>query len=355
MSEMATAEDLKLMQFCRSLPKIELHAHINACISTSTVRKLVRLKEAKGEPCLDVSKYFVTEHITLDELFQKFKIIHALNTSVESMFLTTYETIREMAADGVRYAELRSTPRADAATGMTKRSYVDAVLAAVRKCEQENVDIVVKLLLSIDRRGSVADAADTVRLATQYAASSGGVVVGVDLSGDPAVNDARVFIPVLREASAAGLKLSLHLAEVVNNEETLELLRCVRVDRIGHGVFLHPEVGGSQAIVDCVRSNRTPIECCLSSNEKCYSLPHLQDHHFVYWHIENKHPCIPCTDGGAIFETSLSREYYLLAEHYGLTRRQLYDISLRSIDHAFTDETTRDALRRRWQLEAPSL
>ena len=49
-----------------------------------------------------------------------------------------------------------------------------------------------RLLLSIDRRQSIPEASDTVKLAQEYAQSSSvleqGRVVGIDLSGDPNVS-----------------------------------------------------------------------------------------------------------------------------------------------------------------------
>lgn len=70
---------------------------------------------------------------------------------------------------------------------MTKSSYVEAVLKAIEVCSKENLDIVVKFLLAIDRRNGVDVAKETVELAEKYHRSSGGIVVGVDLSGDPKV------------------------------------------------------------------------------------------------------------------------------------------------------------------------
>ena len=102
-----------------------------------------------------------------------------------SSFQITYDVIHEFADDNVKYLELRTTPREVTATGMTKETYVEAVLKAIEDCSKEHLDIVVKLLLAIDRRNSVAVGQKTVELADKYAKLSDGVVVGIDLSGDP--------------------------------------------------------------------------------------------------------------------------------------------------------------------------
>jgi adenosine deaminase len=67
---------------------------------------------------------------------------------------------------------------------MSKRSYVDAVLAgldAARKAGGDGATL-VRLLLSIDRRECAASAMETVELAAELSDRG---VVGIDLSGGP--------------------------------------------------------------------------------------------------------------------------------------------------------------------------
>ena len=108
------------------------------------------------------------------------------NHAISSVyFQITYDVIHEFAEENVKYLELRTTPREVTATGMTKESYIESVLKAIEDCSKEGLDIVVRLLLAIDRRNSVDVAKRTVELADKYSRLSGGIVVGIDLSGDP--------------------------------------------------------------------------------------------------------------------------------------------------------------------------
>lgn len=58
---------------------------------------------------------------------------------------------------------------------------MDVLLRVIAKCQADGLVIIVKLILSVDRRGSVAEAMETVHLAIEL--MSTGVVVGLDLSG----------------------------------------------------------------------------------------------------------------------------------------------------------------------------
>jgi adenosine deaminase len=84
------------------------------------------------------------------------------------MFQVTYDVIHEFAEENVKYIELRTTPREEPSTGMTTISYVETVLRAIDDCAKENLDIIVKLLLAVDRRQSLQVAMDTVQLAIKY-------------------------------------------------------------------------------------------------------------------------------------------------------------------------------------------
>lgn len=99
----------------------------------------------------------------------------------------TSDVVKEFAADNVRYLELRTTPRDVPATRMTKSSHIASVVAAINAAVAAEKNIVVRLLLAIDRQMCPADVDETLKLAEAYGCHSDGIVVGLDLSGDPAV------------------------------------------------------------------------------------------------------------------------------------------------------------------------
>ncbi|VDL71507.1 unnamed protein product [Nippostrongylus brasiliensis] len=97
----------------------------------------------------------------MDEVFKIFPLIQSLTTTRDALITATLDVVKEFADDGVIYLELRSTPKST--TEMTKQEYVEALI-----------------------EGS-------------------GLIVGVELSGDPSV-DGRKFIPALQKARDAGFK-----------------------------------------------------------------------------------------------------------------------------------------------------
>ncbi|KAH3830226.1 adenosine deaminase-like protein isoform X2 [Dreissena polymorpha] len=328
-------------KFFKKLPKVELHAHINGSISEDTMATLVARKQAVDQDWRLM--YRKGESDTLEGVFKMFKLIHQITDNTDAVYKVTYDVIHEFAADNVKYLELRTTPRAEPGTGMTKTAYVEAVIQAIQDCALEDIDIIVRLILAIDRRHSVSVAMETVNLAAEYRKKTEGLVVGVDFSGDPSVGDGSDFIPVFEEARRHGLKLALHLAEVPAPDETWKLLQ-LPPDRIGHGTCLQPEVGGTQQLVDFVTAKRIPLELCLTSNIVGRTVPDYDNHHFLFWY-DRRHPCIVCTDDKGVFSTTLSNEYSVAADTFNLSRDQVWQLSLDSIDHLFSDDEVKRKLR----------
>ncbi|KAI8921682.1 hypothetical protein BC831DRAFT_476145 [Entophlyctis helioformis] len=345
--------------FCAALPKVELHAHLNGSLSKDTLSAML----AGMDPSLPVHAEFAEFErqcslVDLDSFFPLFGFLYQITSTAAAVRAVTRRVVHEFAADQCAYLELRSTPRANADTGMTKASYVQAVLdgtddavaelaAAAAAAgrgdgarggqDADGAGIQVRWILSIDRRHSLETSLDTVDLAV---ANMHRGVVGVDLCGDPLQGDFKTLEPAFRKARDAGLKVTLHMAEVENTEqETLDMID-FGPDRIGHGTFL---LG---ALRSRVVDESIPIEVCVTSNIVSKTVKTIQDHHFSNLHIDG-HPCILCTDDKGVFRCSLSGEYATVAKHFGLSRADLFRLARGSIDHIFADETVKQRLRQR--------
>ncbi|XP_075711320.1 N6-Methyl-AMP deaminase isoform X2 [Rhinoderma darwinii] len=278
-----------------------------------------------------------------------FKIIHQITDTPEDILLVTKDVIKEFAADGVKYLELRSTPR-ESSTGMTKRTYVETVLEGIKQCKAEQLGIDVRFLLAIDRRGGPAVAKETVKLAEEFFYSTSDLVLGLDLSGDPTVGHGKDFMDPLSEARRSGLKLALHLSEVPSQVEETGLLLGIPPDRIGHGTFLC----NSPKNVEVVKEHCIPMELCLTSNVKGQTVPSYEKHHFGFWYNLD-HPTVLCTDDKGVFATDLSLEYEIAAKTFNLTPHQIWELSTRAIDYIFASEHIKSTLKEKWTQMKPDV
>lgn len=361
------------MEWWISMPKVELHAHLNGSIRDST---LLELAKALGEK--DVILFSDVEHVirkndrSLNEVFKLFDLIHIITTDHTTLTRITKEVVEDFASENVIYLELRTTPKRNESIGMSKRSYMEAVVKGLRAVDLVDVNfaphylgegnplksgpvsdicngttkkkIFVRLLLSIDRRETTADAMETVKLALEMRDQG---VVGIDLSGNPTVGDWMTFLPALKFAREQGLSITLHCGEVPNPKEIQAMLEFLP-ERVGHACFFNEDHWEN------AKSSKIPIEICLTSNIRTCSISSLDVHHFGdLYHA--KHPLILCTDDSGIFSTSLSGEYILAASSFGLGKKEMFELGRNAIEFIFADDEIKRELREAFDSAAGTL
>jgi adenosine deaminase len=290
---MATSVD---EAFALALPKVELHAHLSGSVGRGLLHKYWLEKRSCGQ-CLDMEDPLVAldqQSIDIDSFFPLFdQYIYRLLDDAQTVKAATRAVIRDFEADSVVYLELRTTPRENTMSGLTKMDYVAAVHAAIHEHEEHsttasvNIDdmrrsIQVRLILSIDRKMTAEQADEVVDLAIAYSQpqSSPGYVVGVDLCGNPAKGDGILFTPAFRRAKAHGLRVTVHFAEIPASSTDSELATLLswEPDRLGHVVC------ASQDHKDRIARRKIGLELCLSCNVLAkMSKGGFADHHFGEW------------------------------------------------------------------------
>ncbi|GAO52288.1 Metallo-dependent hydrolase [Saitoella complicata NRRL Y-17804] len=324
------------LAFCRLVPKIELHAHLNGSVRLSTLRELAAMHN------IDPSSAMFLNHMddrTLTECFGVFEVVHKITTSHQVLRRITREMCEDAEEDGVVYMEIRTTPKDRPEVNMTKRSYVEAVLEGIDEYRTAGGahSCITKLLLSIDRRENGTSAMETVHLAASF---SGNCIIGIDLSGNPSLGNFSIWLSALRLAGDCGLKVTLHAAEVPNAEEMHAMLNFAP-DRFGHVCFL------DDACASRLVESRIPLELCLTSNLITKLVASYAQHHFIDHYRAGRNPIVLCTDDSGVFGTCLSREYAIAMGTFGLSECDVLEMAKGSLEAAFLSEQEKEALKTR--------
>ncbi|XP_064079482.1 adenosine deaminase-like protein [Macrobrachium nipponense] len=296
------ADGVDLKTYCKMLPKIELHAHLNGSLSDTTILRLLQDKRSAGVVNLPDSAEVVIKrghNRSLEDCFTVFGILHCLTDSVSAIETITRDVLQDFVADNVRYLELRTTPKVIPGK-MTKEQYIEAVLnVMIEEMQRSNITVHYSYLLTV--LVEISDAWDTLQIAKKY----------------------KNIIP--------------------NKTETLAILRSALIDRIGHGSYIHHESSGSLEMVEMVKQQNIPIEICVSSNIMSGTVKNVADHHFKYWRKEG-HPIIICTDDKGVFNTSLSEEFLICAEAFDLRTSDLNSLCLEAVNSTFLPQEERERL-----------
>lgn len=212
---------------------------MNGSLSSQTLKKLGCFDESIEE-YHRLNKVMERSSRTLDECFLLFKVAHNATRTKEAVYTATKDVIEEFFNDNAIYLELRTTPRSEEC--MTMEEYVETVVKAI---QDNKLNIIVKLLLSIDRRYQLPASDNVMNLIIKMKNKYPDIIKGVDLSGNPNVG---IFNSELfKKAKESGLSLSLHCGEVKNDKEVEEML-FLNPDRIGHATCIHPKYEGSEEL-----------------------------------------------------------------------------------------------------------
>ncbi|CAG9839468.1 unnamed protein product [Diabrotica balteata] len=334
-----TKKQYSISSFCKILPKIELHAHLNGSLNTDILKKLGCNNDAIAE--YQLTDIMSKSSRTLEEVFQLFNVAHNATKTKENVYLAAKSVIEDFDKENTVYLELRTTPRSE--EEMSEEEYVETVIKAITDCKETCKKVLVKLLLSINRRANKESSMKTLDVIIKMKDKYPDIIKGIDLSGNPMIGtfDEDLF----EKARQAGLKTAIHCAEVKNDEEVSKILK-FGPDRIGHGIFLHPHHGGSQENWDLYCEKKIPLECCLTSNVLSESVEHYGEHHIQKW-IDLRLPFSINTDDKGVFATTLSKEYEHVLRHFKLTPQELWNISYESMGHSFASEEEKKDLQQK--------
>ena len=322
--------DLDAMQdhHYKLLPKLDLHAHLHGSIRRRTLEELLG-PNVKLPSCRD----------DLQGCFNIFKLIHQAVNSLQLVERIAKEVFTDFMNDGVIYAELRSTPR-PLADGTTKRAYIEKLVSLTEDHNRHHGhDMLVRLIISIDRGSNLQEAEDTLSIVKSLMKSTD-TIVGIDFSGNPiSGGEFEHFKSVLQEARESLLNITVHAAEVAELDDTLEVhsdtskVLQFKPDRIGHLLFLKEY--HYDKLFSYRDSDAIPIEIAPTSNYFSLGLQKYEDHPTLGALIEKTHPFVICSDDTGVFGTTLSEEFRHVQMAYKLTLSDLVMISRRSIHYIF--------------------
>lgn len=322
------------IEFCRKLPKVERHAHINGSIRRATLEELYENLQNDKKTSANAVNIISGDTRSLSEMFEVFSIVHRVVRGADLLARVTREILEDMHADGVVYAELRTTPREHLDAGLDRRAYVDAVLQGIeshRRRSKGNVFCVARLVLCIDRKDSVEVAEEAVDLAIEFKDRG---VVGLDLCGDPARGWGRWkhdWQPAFERARRdADLKVTLHAAEMAGMEEELASMLAWRPDSLGHLCYVPRDLEKR------IFESGIPVEICLSSNLLSNSVESYSAHHMSRY-LDRGHPLAICTDDVLVFGSPLSREYAIAMSTFHLDQDQILQLARSALQTSFLE------------------
>lgn len=318
----------------QSLPKVELHLHLDCSLSYQAVSRLapsVTPEEYQRE-------YVAPSRCTnLAHFLTRAPKGYMLMQTEEALRLVTADVYKQLIADGVVYAELRFAPFLHTHNGLTPERVVEVVDRASDDLTRET-GLEVRLILCTLRYFSQEQSMHTAKLVDKFRGSR---VAALDLAGDEAGFPLTNHIDAYRFAREQGLLRTAHAGEGAGPESVWETLRRLQPMRIGHGTRSIED----PQLVEHLRDNQIHLEMCPSANVQLMpSVPEWEDHPIDRL-FRAKVPLSVSTDTRMLNPTTLIAEYEGLRRTFGWKLEDFMKANLMGLDAAFVEKPVKHRLR----------
>ncbi len=309
---MATTDTTGTALDFRSLPKVELHCHLEACFRPETVMEIGR---DLGLEIPQDRRRFRDEWLLsrpmrdLKTALARFVDIQRIWCSEEVIERLAYEACLDSQAQNITIQEFRYSPDfilGGKTNGLTHESVHAAILRGIERARQPGFD--VGLIGIVQKTLPLKDAARTVAFIAENADS----FVGLDFA-DHDTHPLEAYRPLVDVARRAGLGLTVHAGEEPDSaQQVIDAIDLLGAERIGHGIH----VISDERALELVRRRGVVLEVCPTSNWLTNSVPSTAAHPIRRLMDAGVNVTIN-SDDPSLFGIDQTHEYALLAAEHG--------------------------------------
>jgi aminodeoxyfutalosine deaminase len=312
-----------------TIPKAELHLHLEGSIQPSTVCALTA-RHGVIVTEEEVRRRYAYQNFV--EFLETFKWVTSFLRDPQDYALITRDLAEYLLSQRVIYAEVTISIGVMLLRKQRPENNFEAILAAAEPFESRGLRM--NWIFDAVRQFGAEAASRVVEAARECASKS---IVAFGIGGDELSVPTKEFRPVYERAAALGLHRLIHAGEIGGPEKIREAIELLGIERIGHGIAAIND----QALMDLLADRRIPLEICPQSNLRTGALA-LQlrragaqtENHPLPALFRHGIPVVLSTDDPAMFHTTLHEEYEH-AHRIGMTENELLRMAQMSFDFAF--------------------
>ena len=316
-----------------SLPKIELHLHLDCSLSFDVVKQL--------RPDISEMEYkqnfIVPEKCTCLADFIKYSSsgIELMQTD-EQLKKVVKDLFVQLKRENVIYAEIRFAPLLHLEKGLRAEDVVEIVTDSVKE-NSRSTGIKCGIILCTLRHYDEAKSLQTVKLVERYIKNT--KIVGFDIAADEAGFPIDSHKKAFKYAIKRDIPRTAHAGEARGAESVWETLVHFKPQRIGHGV----RSAEDDKLIEFLVKNEIHLEICPTSNITTDIYKEYSDHPIDFLFKSGVSVGIN-TDGRTLVNVTLTDEYKKLATTFGWEAEDFYQCNVNALSHAFISNSEKEKL-----------
>jgi adenosine deaminase len=324
----------------RRVPKVLLHDHLDGGLRPATIVELAAETGYRDLPTTDAGELAawmgeVARRGSLELYLEAFQHTVGVMQTREALLRVAAECARDLAADGVVYAEVRFAPELHLSRGLSLDQVVEAVLEGFRR-GSAGTPITVYALLTAMR--TAARSLEIAELAVRHRDAG---VVGFDIAGAEAGSPPSRHLDAFQYVARENFHITIHAGEGFGLPSIWEALQWCGADRLGHGVRIIDDISAPRdgtatlgRLASYVRDRRIPLEMCPTSNVQTGAVASIKEHPIGLLR-ELLFRVTVNTDNRLMSGVTLSSEFHALAEAFGYGWGDIEWLTLNAMKSAF--------------------
>ncbi len=323
------------------LPKTEIHIHLEGSIRTQTIIDIAKEHNLKL-PSYDVAE--LDRHVKvydqmrdLHAVLEAFTIFQNSIASPQAVERIASELFEDSAKQNIRLLEVRFSPDwAFHGHALDWDECLEGLLHARDRAERE-YDMAIGYIAITSRSMGPGSCMKTVDWAIRHREH----ILGIDLADSERDFPLGDFVPSVKKAKDAGLKVTIHTGEDTPASFVIETIKLAAPDRIGHGIHAIEDMKA----IELIKERGITLEVNPWSNYLTSSVRTIEEHPLKRLFDLGVRVTIN-SDDPEVLDTNLNNEYRIAHEVLGMGMDEIARCNRYACEASFLPEQKK---KRIWQ------
>jgi adenosine deaminase len=326
-------------QLIHRAPKVLLHDHLDGGVRPTTVLELASEFGYDRLPTTDVDElatWFNRGAKRNDLVLYLETFAHTVGVMQhrDAIERVADECARDLADDGVVYAEVRFAPELHIEAGLTLDEVLDAVVTGFER-GAAGTDLTIHTICSAMR--TAAHSREIAELAIRHRDRG---VVGFDIAGAEAGYPPSRHLDAFQYVMRENFHSTVHAGEAFGLPSIWEALQYCGAARLGHGVRIVDDITGEEGdeqlgrLASFVRDRRICLELCPTSNVNTGVCASIVDHPIGLLRRLRFRVTVN-TDNRLMSDTSMTKEFLQLQEAFDWDLADFEWLTINAMKSAF--------------------
>jgi len=329
-----------LKEFIASIPKTEIHLHIEMCVSPTSYETLMDKydipHDEKTTTLTDFSKI-----ASLQSMIESFYFVQSFFREPDDFQLVVDDVIAYAKRNNIVYIEAFASPSMVLNRGLISFEQMFTTLVTgfdkAHKKEQVDVRLIVDVSRSFGPKNAMTNLDHTLAFLKKHETDR---VLGIGLGGQEIGHPCADYKAVFVKARKSGLHVVAHAGEEVGPKSVWEAIDVLKAERVGHGISAIQD----PKLMERLKKDQIPLEICPTSNVYTKTYVERYSEHPIRKLFDFGLFVTVNTDDPILFSIELNEEMHKLAGEVGFSRDELLTLTKNGIDATFLPASKKQSL-----------